>query len=113
MLTLNYKETLMGEREASLEKGDDFLFEDDDFYEEEEDLEFPTIPMTRKDKIELCHRWHQTLIIKVMGRAVGYNYLLRRIRILWKPKANMVITVENDYFLVRLGSREDYRYVKY
>ncbi|XP_031120941.1 uncharacterized protein LOC116024180 [Ipomoea triloba] len=43
-----------------------------------------------------------------MGRKVGYAYLLRRLNSLWRPKGRMeLIALDNDYFLVKFGIRDD------
>lgn len=54
------------------------------------------------------------MIIKVMGKTVGYAYLLRRLNIIWHPKAKIeLITLANNYFLVKFGSIMDYEFAKY
>lgn len=80
----------------------------------EDDVICPVIKLTKEDKKWLRGLWKQTLIIKVMGRKVGYAYLLRRIIALWKPKGRMeLVALENDYFLVKFGSMDDYKYAKF
>ncbi|XVF81050.1 hypothetical protein PTKIN_Ptkin15bG0125300 [Pterospermum kingtungense] len=67
----------------------------------------------KAEKIRLRRPWSQTLIIKVMGRSVGYNYL-NRLKVLWKPKSAIdLIALENEYFLVKFSSLEDYDFAKY
>ncbi|KAL4282935.1 hypothetical protein GQ457_16G012150 [Hibiscus cannabinus] len=44
-----------------------------------------------------------TLVVKVLGRRVGYNVLQNRIYSIWK-----LIDIENDYFLVKFSARTDY-----
>lgn len=59
-------------------------------------------------------QWRQTLIVKMMGRTVGYNYLLRRIRKIWRPKSHVeLVALDNDNFLVKLSYAEDYSYAKF
>lgn len=61
---------------------DGFMSEDDELCEEEEEEECPTIVVTKEEKYILRAPWRQSLIIKVMGSTVGYNYLFRRIKML-------------------------------
>lgn len=54
------------------------------------------------------------LIIKLLGRSIGYNYLLRRLRSLWKPKGIMeLVALDNEFFLVKISSLGDYNHVKF
>lgn len=87
---------------------------DDEGLQEDEDPNFLIVRLTRKEKTRLRRPWRQTLIVKVWGRSVSYNYLLRRLRTIWHPKAGMeLIAIENDFFLVKFASMEDYSFAKY
>lgn len=89
----------------------------DDEHEDKEregDKDCPVITLTKKEKARLRKQWRQSLIIKVMGKVVGYSYLLRRLNAIWHPKAKMdLITLANNYFLVKFGSVMDYEFAKY
>lgn len=88
--------------------------DDDEVILEEEDPLCPTIFLTKAEKIQLRSPWRRTLIIKVIGKSVGYNFLLRRIRMLWRPSADMeLVALDNDYFLVKFESMEDYNFSKF
>ncbi|XP_031131947.1 uncharacterized protein LOC116033335 [Ipomoea triloba] len=57
--------------------------------------------------------WIQSLIIKLWGKTVGYNYLLRKLKSMWRINAHFdLVTLENDYFLVRFSSVSDYAFAK-
>nr|GLL29927.1 uncharacterized protein LOC109169411 [Ipomoea trifida] len=73
---------------------------------EDDDPLCPTIRFSAKEMDQIRAPWRQSLIIKVMGRRVGYAYLLRRLNTMWHPKGRMeLIALENDYFLpVETGS---------
>lgn len=80
----------------------------------EKDPLCPTIVLTRAEKVRMKNPWKKTLIIKMMGESVGYNYLLRRIRMLWRPSEDMeLVAMDNDYFLVKFESMQNYSYAKY
>ncbi|KAL4360837.1 hypothetical protein GQ457_04G024990 [Hibiscus cannabinus] len=50
-----------------------------------------------------------TLVVKILGRQVGYNVLHNRIHSIWKPAHPLkLIDIENDYFLVKFSARSDY-----
>ena len=45
---------------------------------------------------------------------MGYAYLLRRIKALWHPKSHIdLVAMDNDYFLVKFASKDDYNFAKY
>lgn len=49
-----------------------------------------------------------------MGRRVGYVYLLKRLNVIWQLKSRIeMVTLENDYFLVKFGSKVDYEFAKF
>ncbi|KAK8541493.1 hypothetical protein V6N12_014127 [Hibiscus sabdariffa] len=51
----------------------------------------------------------QTLVVKLLGRRIGYTTLRTKIHELWKPKqAIRLMDIENDYFLVSFQARSDY-----
>ncbi|PKI40541.1 hypothetical protein CRG98_039056 [Punica granatum] len=52
--------------------------------------------------------WWGSLIVKVLGRRVGYMYLKKCLMLLWKPKGDLkVISLGNDCYLVKFEHRED------
>ena len=91
-----------------------FISDDEEMYEEEEDEDCPTIRLSKVEKARLRSLWRQTLIVKVLGRTVGFTYLLRRIKALWHPKSHIdLVAMDNDYFLVKFASKDDYNFAKY
>ncbi|XP_031124327.1 uncharacterized protein LOC116027041 [Ipomoea triloba] len=74
----------------------------------------PVIRLTKEEKVRLRAKWRQSLIVKVMGRNVGYTYLLKRLTAIWHPKARMeLVTMENGYYLAKFAFVDDYEFVKY
>lgn len=113
----SYKSMLTG-REDGLKdsKEEEDMASDDEQQDKERegDKDCPVITLTKKEKARQRRPWRQSLIIKIMGKTVGYAYLLRRLNIMWHPKARMdLITLENNYFLVKFGSIMDYEFAKY
>lgn len=87
---------------------------DDDVYDKEEDeADCPLICLTKEEKAELRGKWRNSLIVKVWGRTVGYTYLLKRLKTIWKPKAFLdLVALENGYFLVKFYAMEDYKFAR-
>lgn len=83
---LSYRETLtgnnnsmQGDSQSNESFGVDYPESDDDTYEKDEDKEhYSVICLTKEEKIFLRKRWRQSFIIKVWGKKVGYNYLLKK-----------------------------------
>lgn len=88
--------------------------EEEDPSVEDDDPTCPNIRLSAKEKEHIREPWRQMLIVKVMGRMVGYVYLLRRLQAMWRPKSRIeLIALDNDYFLVKFGMREDLEFAKY
>lgn len=82
--------------------------------EGEEDSNCPEITVIREEKIRLRKTWRHNVIIKVLERSIGYAYLFNRIATLWHLKARLeLVTLTNDYFLVKFGLKDDYDYAKF
>lgn len=76
---------------------------------DENDLECPTIKVSPDEKRYLRGRRSQSLIIKLLGHTVGYTFLVRRLKALWRIKSLMdVIDVGHDVYVVRFMSKEEY-----
>ncbi|XP_075489651.1 uncharacterized protein LOC142528490 [Primulina tabacum] len=115
---ISFKETLLGKdktRDMAIYLEEEGVVSDDDDSEEEvEDEGCPKIKVSREEKARLRRPWRKTLIVKVLGRTIGYNYLFRRIKALWRPNAAIeMVAIENDYYIVRFASVDDYEFAKY
>lgn len=97
-----------------IEGGTEYPDSDDDVYDPKEDeVDCPLICLSKEEKASLRKKWRNSLIIKVWGRTVGYNYLMRRLKSMWKPKAFIdLLAVENDYYLVKFHSVEDFKFAR-
>lgn len=113
----SYRNILAGLKATEAEEKRDLDMMSDD---EKDDLEIvetvdcPLIKVSKDDKVRIRKQFKQSLIIKVLGRKVGYTYLLRRLNTIWHPKSKMELTsMANDYFLVKFNSMTDYEFAKY
>lgn len=114
---LSYAHALLGrenaQRQVEIEnKGYEEISDDESAdVEEEDDCTCPVVTLTKEEKRRLRKPWKHMLIVKVWGRQVGYAHLLRRIMMLWKQKTKLeLIAMENNYFLAKLHSIDDYEY---
>lgn len=108
----SYKESVMGQ------SGKENLEGNKDAYEEEvsDDDKIPEVSneawfgmgMTQKEKIEARWPWRNSLIIKLVGRTVGYHYLWRRLKAMWRTENDpLLIDLGFNFFIVKLGRREE------
>ncbi|KAJ1439231.1 hypothetical protein SESBI_02602 [Sesbania bispinosa] len=71
----------------------------------------PIVKISKKEKKSICIPWKRTVIIKLLGKRVGYKMLQNRLYKLWHPSSGMeIIDLENEYFLVRFSNTDDYNH---
>lgn len=65
--------------------------------------------MTREEKLEARWPWGNSVIIKLVGRSIGYHFLWRRIRAIWRTQEEPIfIDLGYDFFIAKIGRREEY-----
>ncbi|XP_050217298.1 uncharacterized protein LOC126668126 [Mercurialis annua] len=68
----------------------------------------PSITFSNRVQEELSKQWKATVIVKLLGRSIGYRSLCNRLESMWNFTQGFdVIDLENDYFLVKLKSGGD------
>lgn len=110
----SYKAKLTGEIPGAYEKA--FRFEDDldmtnDSDDESPDLEagIASLNLSGAKKASIRALWSNALIVKVIGKTVGYHFLTLRIMSIWKPCGRLeCIDLEQDFFLIHFSSKEDF-----
>lgn len=116
---ISYNESLAGMSKTRNKEFDEaqegWAPDDDEVKDAEKDQDCLSIQLTKGDeKKRIRYPWKQMLIIKVWGRTMGYNYLLRRLKTMWRPKeAFDLIAINNEYFLVQFASSDDYAFTKF
>ncbi|XP_039063545.1 uncharacterized protein LOC120208315 [Hibiscus syriacus] len=71
--------------------------------------EFPRISFSKRIHDLIYQNKKQVVIMKLLGKKIGYKALINRIYALWNPIGNFnLIDLENDYFLVKFEYLEDY-----
>ncbi|CAN1732122.1 hypothetical protein LINPERHAP1_LOCUS1478 [Linum perenne] len=67
------------------------------------------IQLSPEFKKKLCHPWSKSVVVRLVGKSIGYSFMCNRLRSMWKPQGNMqVIDVDMDCYLVRFGEEKDY-----
>lgn len=45
---------------------------------------------------------------------MGYTYLLHQIKYIWRPRSHIeMISLPNDYFIIKFSSLDDYNFAKF
>src|ERR1044072_6199134 len=120
---LSYKDICTGVNGGDYEEDDvvDNLGSDsDDFFVDEEDMVVdnqvvdplcPIVKISKEELKEACKPWHNVVIVKLLGKKVGMQFLKDRLRKLWNPSGEMeVIDLDKGFFIVRFSNREDYKF---
>lgn len=69
----------------------------------------PTITFFDRVHKYIEHRMAKTIIVKLLGKSIGFNALLNKITFLWCPKSHIqLMDLENDHYLVRFNTKDDY-----
>lgn len=77
--------------------------------EEEQDPLCPIIPVTFQERKNFCKPWRRALIVKLLGRRIGYRFLYGRLSKMWNISGNFeLIDLQNEFFLVHLHEASDY-----
>ena len=79
---------------------------DDEFSDLREGLE--AVKLSRETKLRIRGPWAQTLIVKLFGRSVGFNFLQSKLNLLWKPTGRIdCVDLGHDFYSVRFALKED------
>ncbi|KAJ8763771.1 hypothetical protein K2173_003553 [Erythroxylum novogranatense] len=70
----------------------------------------PRLWLSQAFKTRLDLQWEQAVIVKLMGRRVGFRTLCSRLHSLWRPRGALkVIDLDHEFYLVKLKEADDYR----
>ncbi|KAL4285114.1 hypothetical protein GQ457_16G010640 [Hibiscus cannabinus] len=76
------------------------------------DGDFPSIRFSERVHERIDYGMRQAVIVRLLGRNIGYKTLFSRIKALWALKGSyQLVDLENSYFLVKLQLEEDYNRV--
>lgn len=107
----SYKETLVQSSQA-MENGVgsgtlEWDFEEEDVVENHSGT-MPSISFLARVHEKLSEPWKNSVVVKLLGRTIGYRTLCTRLNGLWKTAMPyLVIDLENNYFLIRFRSAGD------
>jgi hypothetical protein len=68
----------------------------------------PTILLSQKEESRIYRPWKRGVIVKMLGRKIGYKALENRLKQMWVRSGVInIVDLGNDYFLVTFTSKED------
>ncbi|CAL1357659.1 unnamed protein product [Linum trigynum] len=69
----------------------------------------PALKISTEFKNRICAPWQRALVVRLLGRKIGFPTLCSRLRSLWRPVGSMeVMDLDFDCFLVKLDNEQDY-----
>ncbi|KAK8567407.1 hypothetical protein V6N12_005997 [Hibiscus sabdariffa] len=111
---ISYKDVVAGDLNH-VDNEDLIPLDDDDIELTEQNVRvgitdgIPFINFSARVQEQASKSMEFTLVLKILGRKVGYSTLYNRLLSIWKPsKPIKLIDIENNYFLVKFSSRLDY-----
>ncbi|KAJ4824921.1 hypothetical protein Tsubulata_043846 [Turnera subulata] len=110
---MSYKDKL-SKGKAILEDEDPWLLEEEPECEDgdiiiTEDENGPKVELSAAFKKRLEKPWEKAVIVKLLGREIGYRALHTKIQSMWKPSGPFrLIDMENNFFIVRFWDSIDY-----
>ncbi|CAN1795057.1 hypothetical protein LINPERHAP1_LOCUS20483, partial [Linum perenne] len=68
-----------------------------------------SLSLSKEFKDKLCKPWVNTLVVRLLGKSIGYSYLCHRLRSMWKPANPIhIIDLDKGCFMVKFGDEHDY-----
>ncbi|KAL4326351.1 hypothetical protein GQ457_11G001160 [Hibiscus cannabinus] len=73
---------------------------------------FPSIEFSERVYSLIDASMSQAVIVRLLGRSIGYRTLLSRVRSIWQLKGEFqLVDLDNEYYLVKFSSKWDYAHV--
>ncbi|CAN1138426.1 hypothetical protein LINPERHAP2_LOCUS10678, partial [Linum perenne] len=68
-----------------------------------------SLSLSKGFKEKLCRPWSHSLVVRLLGKSIGYSYLCHRLRAMWKPTGNLhIVDLDKSCFLVKFSVEQDY-----
>ena len=113
----SFRDKLVGEIPGAFAEAfdlSDHMEEDPDSDDDEGDVEYSarvgvvTMKLSKETKRRIRGPWSKAIIVKLVGRTIGFSYLQSKLSQLWKPSGRMdCVDLTYGFFLVKFYSKED------
>ncbi|CAN1332712.1 hypothetical protein LINPERPRIM_LOCUS35828, partial [Linum perenne] len=68
-----------------------------------------SLSLSKGFKEKLCKPWSHSVVVRLLGKSIGYSYLCHRLRAMWKPTGNLhIVDLDKSCFLVKFSIEQDY-----
>lgn len=113
---LAFRDVLLGRSEVHLSQNDEASCHSTRSLGQEEAMEMvdltdnlcPKLIVTDEELVSLRAKWRGSLIIKVLGKPIGFMALRKRLLQLWQPKGDLtLIDLANEFYIVKFMLIED------
>lgn len=106
---LTYKDSLIG-KEVEAENEPEFLIAIEDLVISVDDVE-PFLTISEKLEEHAQQAWKFAVVVKLLGKSIGYALLNPKLRALWNPTTDFkVVDMENGFFVVNFKNSDDMNY---
>ncbi|CAN1820219.1 Uncharacterized protein At4g02000 [Linum perenne] len=67
------------------------------------------LSLSHEFKEKLCKPWSHSVVVRLLGKTIGYTYLCHRLHSMWKPAGSMhIVDLDRSCFLVKFTCEQDY-----
>ncbi|KAJ1382865.1 hypothetical protein SESBI_43849 [Sesbania bispinosa] len=71
----------------------------------------PTVNVALEEYKQWCSPWKFSLIVRLMGRRVGFRMMSMKLKYLWAKNGDIrVMDISEDFYLVRFSNEGDYKH---
>ncbi|CAN1189277.1 hypothetical protein LINPERHAP2_LOCUS39801 [Linum perenne] len=68
-----------------------------------------SLNLSKDFKDKLCKPWSNMVIVRLLGKNIGYSYLCHRLHAIWKPLGDLhIVDLDRNCFLVKFAQEQDY-----
>ncbi|CAN1744110.1 hypothetical protein LINPERHAP1_LOCUS2009 [Linum perenne] len=68
-----------------------------------------SLNLSEEFKDKLCKPWSNTVVVRLLGKNIGYSYPCHRLHAIWKPLGNLhIVDLDRNCFLVKFANEQDY-----
>ncbi|CAN1729097.1 hypothetical protein LINPERHAP1_LOCUS496 [Linum perenne] len=67
------------------------------------------LSLSKDFKEKLCKLWSNSVVVRLMGKNIGYSYLCHRLNAIWKLAGNLhIVDLDKNCFMVKFSNEQDY-----
>lgn len=68
----------------------------------------PKVTLDKSIFNELCNPWKDSLVIKLLGKSIGYHMMKDKLKKVWKPAGGFdILDVDNGFYMVKFDMAAD------